>query len=50
MLRFLIWRTLRPLAAAINGIRQGTTLLYHFNPHNVTTHKSLKELTEAALL
>ena len=24
MLRFLIWRTLRPLAAAINGIRQGS--------------------------
>lgn len=40
MLRFLIWRTLRPLAAAINGIRQGSTLLYHINPHNVTTHKS----------
>jgi hypothetical protein len=40
MLRFLIWRTLRLLAAAINGIRQGSTLLYHFNPHKVTTHKN----------
>lgn len=45
MLRFLIWRTLRPLAAAINGIRQGSTLLYHFNPHKVTTHKSYNDLT-----